>query len=151
MRRLIGCAGEPGNQRSHPGMSPDGGWRSSTSPATLAPTSCAHRAMTPRRRTRAARHRARYAGSSHHEREEMSSLPDPPIREGAARAAPATPHLPYLPGLDGLRAVAVGAVLLYHANPAWLPGGFLGVEVFFVLSGYLITALLLGEWCERGR
>ena len=81
----------------------------------------------------------------------MSSLPDLPIREGAARAAPATPHLPYLPGLDGLRAVAVGAVLLYHANLAWLPGGFLGVEVFFVLSGYLITALLLGEWCARGR
>ena len=49
-------------------------------------------------------------------------------------------------GLDGLRALAVIAVLLYHADLAWIPGGFLGVEVFFVISGYLITALLLAEW-----
>ncbi len=53
--------------------------------------------------------------------------------------------LPYLPGLDGLRAFAVIAVLLYHAELSWLPGGFLGVEVFFVISGYLITTLLLVE------
>lgn len=59
--------------------------------------------------------------------------------------------LPYLPGLDGLRAIAVSAVLLYHAGMAWLPGGFLGVEVFFVISGYLITSLLLSEWRGRGR
>jgi len=58
--------------------------------------------------------------------------------------------LPYLPGLDGLRALAVAAVLLYHAELAWLPGGFLGVEVFFVISGYLITALLLTEWRQLG-
>ena len=45
----------------------------------------------------------------------------------------------YLPGLDGLRAISVVAVLLYHADMPWLPGGFLGVEVFFVISGYLIT------------
>jgi peptidoglycan/LPS O-acetylase OafA/YrhL len=43
------------------------------------------------------------------------------------------------------------AVLLYHADLAWIPGGFLGVEVFFVISGYLITALLLAEWRQRGR
>ncbi len=43
------------------------------------------------------------------------------------------------------------AVLLYHAGLAWIPGGFLGVEVFFVISGYLITALLLAEWRGRGR
>jgi peptidoglycan/LPS O-acetylase OafA/YrhL len=55
-------------------------------------------------------------------------------------------RLPYLPGLDGLRAIAVIAVILYHAGVGWLPGGFLGVEVFFVISGYLITALLLSEW-----
>jgi peptidoglycan/LPS O-acetylase OafA/YrhL len=55
-----------------------------------------------------------------------------------------------MPGLDGLRALAVIAVLLYHAGISWLPGGFLGVEVFFVLSGYLITALLLAEWRTKG-
>ncbi len=55
-----------------------------------------------------------------------------------------------MPGLDGLRALAVVAVLLYHAGLPWIPGGFLGVEVFFVLSGYLITALLLAEWRARG-
>ena len=55
-------------------------------------------------------------------------------------------RLPYLPGLDGLRAIAVIAVILYHAGIGWLPGGFLGVEVFFVISGYLITALLVSEW-----
>src|SRR3712207_9241469 len=60
-------------------------------------------------------------------------------------------RLPYMPGLDGLRALAVAAVLLYHAGLAWIPGGFLGVEVFFVVSGYLITALLLAEMRERGR
>jgi peptidoglycan/LPS O-acetylase OafA/YrhL len=59
--------------------------------------------------------------------------------------------LPYRPALDGLRALAVLAVLLYHADIAWAPGGFLGVEVFFVLSGYLITALLLAEWHDQGR
>jgi peptidoglycan/LPS O-acetylase OafA/YrhL len=56
-----------------------------------------------------------------------------------------------MPGLDGLRALAVIAVLLYHAGLPWIPGGFLGVEVFFVISGYLITALLLAEWRRLGR
>ncbi|MEM8619733.1 MAG: acyltransferase family protein [Actinomycetota bacterium] len=57
-------------------------------------------------------------------------------------------RVPYLPGLDGMRALAVVAVMVYHANTAWLPGGFLGVEMFFVISGYLITLLLVAE-CER--
>ena len=56
----------------------------------------------------------------------------------------------YLPGLDGLRALAVVAVLLYHADVPWMPGGFLGVDVFFVISGYLITMLLLEEHHRSG-
>ncbi len=51
----------------------------------------------------------------------------------------------YLPALDGLRAFAVVAVLIFHQGWTWLPGGYLGVSLFFTLSGYLITALLLGE------
>jgi len=51
----------------------------------------------------------------------------------------------YLPALDGLRAISVLSVLLYHADVLWIPGGFLGVEVFFVISGYLITMLLVRE------
>jgi len=63
------------------------------------------------------------------------------------------PHqtISYLPGLDGLRAIAVIAVIVYHANKDWLPGGFLGVEVFFVISGYLITLLLINESQQQGR
>jgi peptidoglycan/LPS O-acetylase OafA/YrhL len=54
-------------------------------------------------------------------------------------------RVPYLPGLDGMRALAVVAVMIYHANSTWLPGGFLGVEMFFVISGYLITLLIIAE------
>ncbi|MBM5815569.1 MAG: hypothetical protein FJ083_02960 [Cyanobacteria bacterium K_Offshore_surface_m2_239] len=48
----------------------------------------------------------------------------------------------YRPEIDGLRAVAVLAVLIHHFDPAWLPGGFLGVDLFFVISGYVVTASL---------
>lgn len=58
--------------------------------------------------------------------------------------------LGYRRGLDGLRAVAVLAVMAYHLDSRLLPGGFLGVELFFVLSGFLITALLLEEHDRRG-
>ena len=51
----------------------------------------------------------------------------------------------YMPGLDGLRAIAVLAVIAYHLRLGWAPGGLLGVGVFFTLSGYLITDLLLGQ------
>jgi peptidoglycan/LPS O-acetylase OafA/YrhL len=59
--------------------------------------------------------------------------------------------MPRLPGLDGLRALAVLGVVFYHLDVAWLPGGFLGVDVFFVLSGFLITTLLVEEVERTGR
>jgi peptidoglycan/LPS O-acetylase OafA/YrhL len=57
----------------------------------------------------------------------------------------------YVPGLDGLRAIAVLVVIAYHEQFGWAPGGLLGVGVFFTLSGYLITDLLLGQWAADGR
>jgi peptidoglycan/LPS O-acetylase OafA/YrhL len=57
----------------------------------------------------------------------------------------AVPRLAYRPALDGIRAIAVGAVVAYHLGIEKMPGGFLGVDVFFVLSGYLITTLLVLE------
>ena len=59
-------------------------------------------------------------------------------------------QLPYRPDIDGLRALAVLSVLVYHFEFDALPGGFVGVDVFFVISGYLITRLIAKE-CERGR
>jgi peptidoglycan/LPS O-acetylase OafA/YrhL len=56
-----------------------------------------------------------------------------------------------MPGVDGLRALAVAAVVIYHLGASWLPGGFLGVDVFLVISGYLITSLLLAEFRQTGR
>lgn len=55
------------------------------------------------------------------------------------------PGSSYSPTIDGLRAVAVVAVLIFHISPSWLPGGFLGVDIFFVISGYLIGRIVLGE------
>ncbi len=56
----------------------------------------------------------------------------------------------YIPAIDGLRAVAVVAVLLYHLGISWIPGGFLGVDLFFVISGYVITRLLLDSIQRSG-
>jgi peptidoglycan/LPS O-acetylase OafA/YrhL len=56
----------------------------------------------------------------------------------------------YIPAIDGLRAIAVIAVMLYHLGISWIPGGFLGVDLFFVISGYVITRLLLDSIQERG-
>jgi len=55
----------------------------------------------------------------------------------------------YIPAIDGLRALAVIAVMLYHLGFTWIPGGFLGVDLFFVISGYVITRLLLDS-IEQG-
>jgi len=61
------------------------------------------------------------------------------------------PELRHEPALDGLRGLAILAVLLYHGGVGWAQGGFFGVEAFFVLSGFLITSLLLAEWgASRG-
>lgn len=57
----------------------------------------------------------------------------------------------YMPGLDGLRAIAVLAVIVFHLGFNWAPGGLLGVGIFFTLSGYLITDILLSQISSRGR
>ncbi len=57
----------------------------------------------------------------------------------------------FRPDIEGLRAVAIGAVLLFHAGVPWAEGGFIGVDVFFVISGFLITGLLVREWNSGGR
>ena len=77
---------------------------------------------------------------------------DPSAGVGPSRPSyrPFPRRVGYSPGLDGLRALSVGAVLLYHSGYGWAQGGFLGVEVFFVISGYLITSLLLAEWRISG-
>src|SRR5690242_15624846 len=59
--------------------------------------------------------------------------------------------LPHLPGLDGIRGLAIAAVLVYHLDRSWLPGGVLSITVFFTLSGFLITSLLLREVDRAGR
>ena len=91
-----------------------------------------------------------------------NQCPQPTTERGVERHRPrarsewnpprqAISRVPYLPGLDGMRALAVVAVMIYHTNNGWLPGGFIGVEVFFVISGYLITLLLIGEHEKHGR
>ncbi|WP_170867183.1 acyltransferase family protein [Nocardioides lianchengensis] len=66
------------------------------------------------------------------------------------RESPATSK-GFRPDIEGLRAVAVLSVLIYHAGLAWVPGGYVGVDVFFVISGFLITSLMVREVERRGR
>src|SRR5207302_8430066 len=73
-------------------------------------------------------------------------------RPAPSPATAATPQgRTYRPGLDGLRGLAIVGVLLYHAGVGWVPGGLLGVDLFFVVSGFLITSLLLAELQNAGR
>jgi len=67
----------------------------------------------------------------------------------SADAAPSL-HPAYRPDIDGLRAVAVGSVVIFHAFPEWFAGGFIGVDIFFVISGFLIS-LILFKNLEHGR
>ncbi len=82
--------------------------------------------------------------------------PPPPSRHGPSRTPLGVPVPPpraafdYLPSIDGLRAIAIAAVVLYHADVPWMPGGFIGVEVFLVISGFLITSLLGREFRRYG-
>src|ERR1700722_12475568 len=56
----------------------------------------------------------------------------------------------HVPALDGMRAFAVLAVIGFHSVVAWLQGGYYGVDAFFVLSGFLITSILVAEWTSSG-
>lgn len=69
----------------------------------------------------------------------------------ARPAAVAGQAMTYRADIDGLRAIAVGSVVLFHMNAEWLPAGFVGVDIFFVISGFLITGLLVDEHSRSGR
>lgn len=75
-----------------------------------------------------------------------------PIQDAAQKSPAArSPRSHYVGAFDGLRVLAILAVLVYHANPSWLPGGYFGVTVFFVLTGYLTTLSIEREIGRAGR
>ena len=79
----------------------------------------------------------------------VAAIREPSLSASGAQRAKAKSQLDYRPDIDGLRAIAVLAVIGFHAFPAWFRGGFVGVDVFFVISGYLISTILL-TGMERG-
>lgn len=103
----------------------------------------------PHERSRASRQATepRRAAGPHRTPANKGARPNSAAKE----QAPTRPKSRYIPALDGLRTLAVVAVVLYHLNLTWAQGGLLGVTVFFVLSGYLITRLLINEVSKTGR
>ena len=67
-----------------------------------------------------------------------------------ANARSPWPSLGHIPGLDGIRALSVLAIIAFHTGLNLVPGGYYGVDAFFVLSGFLITSLLVKEWGGTG-
>ena len=80
----------------------------------------------------------------------MNTL-SPNFKDALSNVSTVSLRRSHLPGLDGIRALAVLSVVAYHFGWSWIRGGFLGVDLFFVLSGFLITSLLLEEQIESGR
>src|ERR1700723_2157194 len=81
----------------------------------------------------------------------MSVQEQAPRREQATGDPSKKAQRGFRPDIQGMRALAVGMVVLYHLYPHLLPGGFVGVDVFFVISGFLITGHLLREYQKAGR
>lgn len=82
----------------------------------------------------------------------MDGRPEDALTASVATTGTTTAKFRYIPGLDGIRGfwVVLGP-LMYHARPEWIPGGILGIDLFFVLSSYLIVSILLNEWDRTGR
>ena len=73
-----------------------------------------------------------------------------PSTDGNSRHAAPRGGSRRIGGLDGLRVIAILGIVFYHANPTWIPGGFFGVTVFFVLTGYLFTLSVQREIARTG-